>query len=501
MKQDSITGSMLYNLVECPHRVHLDLHGDITMLGPVNAFVQLLWDRGNAFEKEVMASLHEPFTDLSIYSDEEKEAKTLEAMQRGDGLIYSGRIRAGGLLGVPDLLRRTGGGYAAGDIKSGRGVEFEGDEENGKPKKHYGVQLALYTDILENLGLSAGRLPFIWDVHGAEYVYDLNAPLGPRSPSLWELYQENLITARQIVACNAHTLAAMASKCKLCQWYAVCMQDVIGRNDLTLIPELGRAKRDVMYRKIPSVRALAEADVGDFLRHGDKTVFHGIGLKSLEKFQQRARLLSAEDARPMITAPFTLPEAEVELFFDIETDPMRDICYLHGFTERVCGHSDNETYFAFTAEQPTAAKEKRAFEDAWRFLRSRPGAAVYYYSQYEKTYYKKLAAAYPDVVSVDEVEAFFASPLVVDLYSDIVKKCTEWPTYNHSIKTLARYLGFAWRDSDPSGASSIEWYHQWVETGDDAIRKRILDYNEDDCKATRVVVDGVRGMVENKPSE
>ena len=36
--------------------------------------------------------------------------------------------------------------------------------------------------------------------------------------------------------------------------------------------------------------------------------------------------------------------------------------------------------------------------------------------------------AYTDVVSVDEVEVFFASPLVVDLYSDIVKKCTEWPT-------------------------------------------------------------------------
>ena len=50
-------------------------------------------------------------------------------------------------------------------------------------------------------------------------------------------------------------------------------------------------------------------------------------------------------------------------------------------------------------------------------------------------------------------------------------------------------------------ASSIQWYHQWVAMGDEAIRQRILDYNEDDCVATRVVVDGVRGMVENKPSE
>ena len=30
-----------------------------------------------------------------------------------------------------------------------------------------------------------------------------------------------------------------------------------------------------------------------------------------------------------------------------------------------------------------------------------------------------------------------------------------------------------------------EWYHRWVETGDSAILKRILDYNEDDCIAVK----------------
>ena len=44
---------------------------------------------------------------------------------RGDTLIYGGRIRAGGLLGEPDLLRRKHDGYVAGDIKSGAGVRSE----------------------------------------------------------------------------------------------------------------------------------------------------------------------------------------------------------------------------------------------------------------------------------------------------------------------------------------------------------------------------------------
>jgi len=76
----------------------------------------------------------------------------------------------------------------------------------------------------------------------------------------------------------------------------------------------------------------------------------------------------------------------------------------------------------------------------------------------------------------------------------VVKKATEWPTYDQSIKTLAQHLGFRWRDTHPSGAASIEWYHRWIESGDPAIRQRILDYNEDDCLATGVVVDVIRRM-------
>jgi len=38
------------------------------------------------------AGLDVPFLDLSGYSGDEKERLTLEAMQRGEPLIYSGRI-------------------------------------------------------------------------------------------------------------------------------------------------------------------------------------------------------------------------------------------------------------------------------------------------------------------------------------------------------------------------------------------------------------------------
>ena len=57
---------------------------------------------------------------------------------------------------------------------------MEGSEDLAKPKKHYAVQLALYTDILERTGFSAGRKGFIWDIHGNEVEYDFARPQSSR---------------------------------------------------------------------------------------------------------------------------------------------------------------------------------------------------------------------------------------------------------------------------------------------------------------------------------
>jgi len=61
-------------------------------------------------------------------------------------------------------------------------------------------------------------------------------------------------------------------------------------------------------------------------------------------------------------------------------------------------------------------------------------------------------------------------------------------------QTLAKYLGFEWRDTHPSGAASIEWFDRWCRERKSEVRQRILDYNEDDCRATRVLLDGIRNL-------
>jgi len=490
----SITAAMLYDLVHCPHRVTMDLFGNPEKRDPVSPFVQLLWERGHAFEQQVIEDLRLPFTNLRPHPAGEKERLTHEAMACGDELIYGGRISADDLVGEPDLLRRQGNGYVAGDIKSGVGVEGATEESDGKPKTHYAVQLALYTDILERLGLCGGRNPFVWDVHGDEVAYDLDAPQGVKNPTtLWAVYQECLCEARAVVAEEQETLPALANICKLCHWRTSCIKRLEEIDDLTLIPELGRAKRDAMSAHLRGVKHLAQTDLGTLVQ-GKKSLIPGVGPDTLRKFQARARLQTSAGAGPYLREPLALPRADLELFFDVETDPMRNVCYLHGFVERRDGDPEMERYVAFFVDRPTPEEEARAFALAWQYVRTSRPSVIYYYSPYERTTWRNLQRAYPTVVTEAETEAMFEAPSAVDLYHDVVRSRTEWPTRDHSIKTLASFLGFKWRDTDPSGASSIEWYHRWVGTSDPAVRQRILDYNEDDCRATRVLLDAVRSL-------
>src|SRR5205823_4832329 len=123
------------------------------------------------------------------------------------------------------------------------------------------------------------------------------------------------------------------SICKLCHWHTNCVAELTAADDLTLIPYLGRMERDAMQESLPTIATLAECNPEQF-GQGKKTVFRGIGSDRLRLFQARAAMLKASPPQAHLRFPVSLDPASLELFFDIEVDPLRDICYLHGFVER-----------------------------------------------------------------------------------------------------------------------------------------------------------------------
>ena len=490
----SVTASMLYDLVSCPHRVAMDLFADPSVRDAPNPFIQLLWEKGSLFEQQVIEGLDVPCTDLSLEAGDEKERLTLEAMQRGDFLIYSGRIQAAGLLGDPDLLRREDDGYLAGDIKSGSGEE--GPEDHSRPKKHYAVQLALYTDILERKGLSAGRRAFVWDINGEEVVYDFEELHGKRNPrTLWQDYQKCLAEAKSIVDQSSKTLAAYSSLCKLCHWYTACTSRLVNADDLTLIPQLGRAKSRHLDETVPDHPGFGRGPIPPTLSLVKRLPFRGSGLRPWRSFTP-ARSSSRQVSRQsLISGSLSCCRGRTWNCFSISK--WTRCATFVTCTDSSSGATATTKRRGSLPSLPTSPLRKpngRPLRRRGATCGKRQSCVMYYYSKYERTIYRKLREKYPDVCTEEELEALFDPERSVDLYYDVVLKATEWPTRDFSIKTLASYLGFAWRDPHPSGAASIEWFHRWVETGDATIRQRILDYNEDDCRATRVLRDGIDGL-------
>ncbi len=82
-----------------------------------------------------------------------------------------------------------------------------------------------------------------------------------------------------------------------------------------------------------------------------------------------------------------------------------------------------------------------------------------------------------------------------------MKRAVVMPTDGSSLKSFARYAGFAWRDEDPGGARSLAWWNDyWTDPhANAAFRERVLRYNEDDVRASFVVKDWLVRVCAQQP--
>ena len=57
------------------------------------------------------------------------------------------------------------------------------------------------------------------------------------------------------------------------------------------------------------------------------------------------------------------------------------------------------------------------------------------------------------------------------------------PTYSNRLKNIGQHLGFQWKEGIESGIDSIIWCHKWETTKDEEYKKKLKQYNRDDCYA------------------
>ena len=451
-----LTAQAFYQYLKCPHWVYWEIFGDPKDKGEVSPMLQKLKDEGVLHEKDLIAKMG-PYEEVSTVGKAEDLFKeTLELMRRGVPLIYQGALFDGDWSGRPDLLRRMetpshlgDWSYEAVDIKSSREIT-----------EAQSYMLVFYALLLKKIqGVKPETLKIL-NVDGEERAM----PIDDAERGFFEILDRIL----EIRAGVKPPLYFMSS-CKDSPWFALCKKEAEEGDDISLLYKIYKSEakrlREAGYSTLTK---LAGADLATLKADVKGVSDHRVGRLQLQAQSLHAKeTLRIDDAR--------LPDAPVELHFDIEGDPMIGVEYLHGLLIREGGM---ETYKAFAAEDP--ADEGRAWTEFCDFIEGYAGAPIYHYGWYELDAIRRLSNKH----GISRKAAAALDPAnMIDL-NRVVQRCVIFPLYFYSLKDVAKHLGFRWRATDASGANSVLWFQEWCEKKDRSLFQKIVDYNEDDVRAT-----------------
>ncbi|MDJ0707642.1 MAG: TM0106 family RecB-like putative nuclease [Leptolyngbyaceae cyanobacterium MO_188.B28] len=470
-----LTDRLLFNYQRCNRRAFLELRGDRTQKDPPSDYLRKLKQDSSDHSQSILLNyqpLHHP-----VYPSQDWIAgasATLALMQQGvehinRGVLLKQNAQGLFLVSTPTLLIKQPGQsvwgdwcYVPIDIKLGK-----------KPKLDYQIISTFHAYVLADaqgvwpetswLALRAGKL----------YAVDLERQL-PRMHEILQGCIQDLQKEYIPEVFIAH------SRCDLCQWFSGCYSQAQAQQHLSLLPGVTPARyAHLQALKLTTVEALSVANPARL------APLPGFGEQVAEKLVHQAQAVlenraiprtSPHSYQPFPLLPADLPSADIELYFDIEAAPDKNLVYLHGVL--VVDHqAKTETFHALVAEEPD--QERMAWEQFLRLVLQYPEAPVYHFCPYEAQTVQRLAEEYG--APLEHIEPLLER--FVDVHKCITDAVT-LPIESYALKHIARWLGFNWRDLGANGAQSICWYDDWMVTGDRTYLDAILRYNEDDCRAT-----------------
>lgn len=450
----TITEKTFFQYLKCPNWVYFDTH--VLEARPHDPLMALLQDQGLIEEKQrELISDRQDLAEVTAEDPDEAFNQTLEFMRQGRQTIYHGALVDKHWVGHPDILEKVEGRsglgdyyYIAADIKRDRFVREE-----------HKLQGCFYAELLEKVQRTKPTQGYIITPDNSVLSYLIEEFEGEYELTLTEI--EKIIVGKR----PAHFVT---SGCKQSPWFSECQAESRECDDLSL---LNRVWREEVHRLenvgIQTISALALKSVPEL-----ESLAPDVSPVRLETMRDQA--IAIKDGRHIIRSQVDLPEADIELFFDIESDPLRDFDYLFGVLKV---SSQGEEYHHFFADSPD--QEGQMWDDFVHFIEQHMDAPIYHYGWFEEEVVHRFTAKYG--ASQIAQEAFERNML--DLLA-LVRPAVIFPISFYSLKDIANYIGFSWRSEDASGANSVIWFEEWLKKKSPKLLRKIIEYNEDDCVAT-----------------
>lgn len=472
-KKPKLYADHFYKFFQCPHWIWYDIYGEATKKRHMPAIMDLIYKGKTAVAGEKLRE-HKKFEEIKpeLYRDiEEAFLATLEMMKQGKN-IYHGALMSEDWAGIPDLLEARPGKSDLGDWHY---VVYD-VQASLDLRDEYKFQLIFYSLILERLQGVRPKEAYVIDAQGNE-----------RSFLIDDFIDQFHLTRESVekILDGEKPAPFLKSSCKRTPWYSLCLSETQGCNDVSLVFKISQADQRRFYGiGIKTVDDLALSDVDDLQSKLEDWPFDKI-----VRFVNQAKVLSTK--QPIILKKGNFPEVEAEIYFDIESDPTRDIDYLLGYLIK---DKKGVRYEYFLAHDKS--EEEMIWKKFLDFLAGLENFVIYHYAFYERQVFDRLTLRYgaPAVL----VEKFREN--TIDLYAKLVDSAV-LPLYFYSLKDVAGYLGYKWDDTQAGGAESVVWYNDWLDKNDPAIMKKILKYNEDDVRATLLIKEWLETQKPSKSKE
>lgn len=401
---------------------------------------------------------------------------TLEMMKQGKN-IYHGALMYEDWAGIPDLLEARPGKsdlgdwyYVVYDVQASLDLRDE-----------YKFQLIFYSLILERLQGVRPEEAYVIDPNGNE-----------RSFRIDEFIDQFHLSREQIekILEGEKPPPFLKSSCKRTPWYSLCFSEARDCNDVSLVYKISQADQRRLYSiGVKTIDDMANADVNELQNKLEDWPFD-----KLVRFNNQAKVLISR--QPLILRKPNFPEVEHEIYFDIESDPTRDVDYLLGYLVKKGSDpfSSGAEYKYFLAHDKS--EEEKMWKGFLDFLAKLDNFVIYHYAYYERAVFDRLALRYgaPTVL----VNKFKEN--TIDLHQKLVDAAV-LPLYFYSLKDAAGFLGYKWDDPEAGGAESVVWYNDWLEKRNSAVMKKILKYNEDDVRATLLIKEWLKQQKPSKSKE
>lgn len=470
-----LTDQLLLNFQRCHRQAFLEMYGEVGARGSVNDFLLKLGQDRQRFQEGLTLNQGAVQPDYPHHDWQAGGRATLDLMRQGvpvihQGVLLSPRTDQYSFVSTPDLLIRRSGVsvfgdwlYVPVDVKLSR-----------RPKLEYQILSAFGADVLAQVQQVLPEVAWLYLKDKGWYAVDLSKVMAQmeelRSALLDMLLQRQ--EPEVFIARN---------RCSMCVWFDHCYAIAQSKNHLSLLPGVTPTRYPVLQaHQLDTAEVLAQTD--PLHLHAKTGLGHDISSKLVSQAQafvyQQPVLLESARAFKAFSA---LPTAAIELYFDIEAEPGLDLVYLHGILV-VDRQHNHQQFYPFLAKQPD--EEVRAWQDLVYLFQRYPDAPIFHFCAYEVQTVARLAKLY------GAPQGFIQSvlPRFVDLH-EWVTRTVVLPIESYTLKLIARWLGFEWRNGAANGAQAICWYSEWLETGNEGLLKDIVDYNEDDCLATYHVKD------------